>query len=59
MEKNDNVRKFFKENWYLIFALVYLIFPLDFLPDDIPLIGSVDDAFLLLIEVVRRYSEDK
>jgi uncharacterized membrane protein YkvA (DUF1232 family) len=53
----ERFKKFLKENWYLIAALLYLIMPFDFLPDDIPLIGSVDDALFLLVEVVRRYRE--
>ena len=55
----SGIKEFAKDNWYLLFALAYLISPLDFLPDDLPLIGNVDDAIVLLIEAVRRYQSNR
>lgn len=55
MEKEKGLGSFFKKNWYSIVVLLYLISPVDFVPDDIPLVGSVDDASLLLIDLVRQY----
>lgn len=55
----SGIKEFVKDNWYLLFALAYLISPLDFLPDSLPLIGNVDDAIVLLIEVMRRYQSNR
>jgi len=48
-------KSFLKANWMLIVALIYLIFPIDFIPDIIPVVGMFDDAGLLVIELIRRY----
>jgi uncharacterized membrane protein YkvA (DUF1232 family) len=51
------MKKFLKENWLLVVGLLYLISPIDFISDIIPIVGTVDDAGLLLIELIRRYSD--
>lgn len=59
------MKNFVKENWLLILAILYLIFPIDLIPDIIPALGMGDDASLLIIEIIRRIiskgkkSEDK
>jgi len=49
-------------------ALAYVVFPLDFIPDFIPGMGWIDDAFVLAtviaklrdeIELFRKFSENK
>ena len=42
--------------WLLRFVLVYLLSPLDLIPDAIPIIGFLDDAVLLpgLLLLARR-----
>ncbi|MGH9533224.1 MAG: YkvA family protein [Terriglobales bacterium] len=42
--------------WILRFVLVYLLSPLDLIPDAIPIIGFIDDAILLpgLLLLARR-----
>lgn len=42
--------------WLLRFALIYLLSPLDLIPDAIPVIGFLDDAILLpgLLLLARR-----
>jgi len=40
-------------------AAVYVLSPIDFLPDQIPLIGQTDDALVVMLEFVRRYYEYK
>ncbi|MCU0636507.1 MAG: DUF1232 domain-containing protein [Gemmatimonadaceae bacterium] len=37
----------------VIAAIVYIVSPLDFIPDLIPFLGEVDDLFLLLIALQR------
>jgi uncharacterized membrane protein YkvA (DUF1232 family) len=49
------ILKFFKSNWTLILAVLYLLLPFDFLPEFLlgPL-GLTDDAFLIVLEMIRR-----
>ncbi|MEH2194073.1 MAG: YkvA family protein [Nostoc sp.] len=37
--------------WVVLGTLVYLVSPFDFLPDVFPIIGQVDDVFLLTLLV--------
>lgn len=53
------MKKFLKENWLLVFAVLYVLSPIDVLPDQIPLIGQTDDAMLVLAELLRKYSQYK
>ena len=43
---------FLKRNGFLIFAILYLIFPFDF--DYIPFFGYADDTLLFIVELIRR-----
>jgi len=38
---------------FVIGALVYIVSPLDFIPDLIPFLGEVDDVFLLMMALQR------
>lgn len=49
------MKKFLKENWFIILAALYVLSPLDFLPDVIPGIGQIDDAGVVFAEILRRY----
>ncbi|MEP7103514.1 MAG: DUF1232 domain-containing protein [Candidatus Dojkabacteria bacterium] len=44
------MKKFIKENWILILSLIYIISPIDFIPEALlgP-IGIIDDLFLILV----------
>jgi uncharacterized membrane protein YkvA (DUF1232 family) len=53
------MKKFIKENWLLIFAIIYLLSPIDLIPDIIPLFGMGDDASLVIIELIRRIITNK
>ncbi len=50
---------FLKKNIVLIIAIIYLLFPLDFIPDSLPLIGAIDDTSLLVIDLIKRYVQYK
>lgn len=50
----EKAKKFLKENWLLLFAVLYLIVPTDFVPDILPLLGKTDDTLIFLLEVVKR-----
>ncbi len=48
------MKKFLKDNWFLILIIVYVLFPLDLIPDAIPVFGNIDEGMVLLIELIRR-----
>lgn len=56
-----------KKNWLhlknkskllLLFAVLYFIFPLDFIPDILPGIGWGDDLILLLASLIVHYRKN-
>lgn len=51
----NSAKKFFKENWLIILAIIYLIWPIDIIPDVVPVAGQTDDSILLVIEMIRRW----
>ncbi|HNR53083.1 MAG TPA: YkvA family protein [Candidatus Dojkabacteria bacterium] len=53
------LKKFFKDRWIIIVALIYLILPIDFISDAIPLLGNVDDFTLLLAGLIKEYVDFK
>ena len=46
---------FLAKNWLLILAIIYLILPVDLIPDVIPVLGSLDDSALLIINLIQKY----
>lgn len=55
----ESIKKFFKENWLLVVAILYLILPTDLLPDIIPIIGKLDDSSIMVLELIKRYIDSK
>lgn len=53
------MKEFLKKNIVLIFAIIYLLFPIDLIPDSLPLIGIIDDTSLLVIDLIKRYVKYK
>ncbi len=53
------MKEFLKKNWLLVVALVYVLSPIDIIPDVVPLVGQTDDAAVVLLEIIKRYSEYK
>jgi uncharacterized membrane protein YkvA (DUF1232 family) len=52
----NQIKKFLKKHWLLILGLIYIVSPLDLLPEAIfPGVGYVDDAFVLGLELVTEY----
>lgn len=45
------MRKFFKENWLIILSILYLVFPLDFIPDFTPWVGFGDDIGVVILNI--------
>ncbi|KKR06039.1 MAG: hypothetical protein UT34_C0001G0079 [candidate division WS6 bacterium GW2011_GWF2_39_15] len=58
-QSKGNLGDFFKNNWLLFLAIIYVISPIDILPDSLPLIGNLDDSALLVLEVVKQYVDYK
>ncbi len=54
-EKNKN---FLKKHWLDIIAIIYLLLPIDLIPDAIPLFGFTDDVFLIIIDLIKTYYLD-
>ncbi|MBD3328952.1 DUF1232 domain-containing protein [Candidatus Dojkabacteria bacterium] len=48
-----------KENWLLLFAILYIISPIDVIPDWIPVAGQGDDALVLIIELINQLRKFK
>lgn len=55
----ERFKGFLKDNWLLIFGILYLIMPADILPDIIPLLGKADDSAVLLLDLIKRYVESQ
>lgn len=52
-------KTFLKKNILLIIAVIYLLLPIDLIPDRLPLVGNLDDATLFVIALIRKYIEWK
>jgi uncharacterized membrane protein YkvA (DUF1232 family) len=44
-------------NLALVFGLAYVIFPFDLIPDWIPVIGLIDDGFVVFLVIKRLNTE--
>ena len=53
------MKKFIKKNWLIIFAILYLLSPIDLFPDFIPVLGVSDDLVVLLATIVIKFLEYK
>ncbi|HKM19794.1 MAG TPA: YkvA family protein [Candidatus Dojkabacteria bacterium] len=52
-------KSFFQENWLLILVLLYIILPVDLIPDRTPIVGTLDDGALLLLNIILEYRKWK
>ncbi len=55
----DSSKTFLKNNVFLILAIIYLILPIDLIPDRVPLFGNLDDATLFVLALIQKYVELK
>jgi uncharacterized membrane protein YkvA (DUF1232 family) len=59
-ETKRGLGNFLKKNWFTILVLLYLISPVDLIPEGlIPVAGQSDDALVALIELLRQWSSYK
>lgn len=55
LPKPQNLKEFLIKNWKIILAIVYVLSPLDFVPDGIPLFGLSDDLIVLILMLLWQY----
>lgn len=55
MSKRIKNKSFLKNNWLLIVALIYLLLPVDFIPDTVPVFGTFDDSVLVIINLIEEF----
>ncbi|WKZ30999.1 MAG: YkvA family protein [Candidatus Dojkabacteria bacterium] len=58
-QKDKGLMTFVKNNFLLIAAIIYLLIPIDFLPDVVPILGYGDDVVLLAAGLLRSYVKYK
>lgn len=49
-------KSFLAQHWLLVVAIIYLLLPVDLVPDTIPVLGLLDDAGLLLVQLLQEYN---
>lgn len=55
IKKASNDEKFLKKNWLLILAVLYVILPVDLIPDVLPVLGLGDDVLVLIATGLIKY----
>ena len=53
--QEKTLKQFIKNNWMLIAAVVYILSPIDPLPDFVPFLGYSDDVLVLILSLIIRY----
>jgi len=51
------MKNFFARKWPYIFVILYILFPIDLIPDALPILGNVDDSVLLIASLLKEYIE--
>ncbi len=51
------MKNFFARKWPYIFVILYILFPIDLIPDALPILGNVDDSVLLVASLLKEYIE--
>ena len=57
--KDSGFMKFLGQHWATIAAILYVIMPLDIIPDFIPVAGGIDDAVILSYQLYQEYKAYK
>ncbi len=56
---NESFKAFVKENWMLFAAVIYILLPIDFIPDFLPALGLTDDLGALVVALLVRYVQHR
>lgn len=49
------MKKFLKKHWLDILMLIYVLLPIDIIPDAIPILGTADDVIVILLDLLKIY----
>ncbi len=58
-KSKSGIKGFFKSNWILLFAIIYIVLPVDLIPDAIPFLGGLDDSAILILQLIKQYKAGK
>lgn len=50
---------FFKNSWLFILGIIYLLLPIDLIPDITPIFGTFDDSTLIILGLIKQYIDFK
>ena len=50
-----HLKQFLKKNWFLVLAILYVLSPIDFLPDFLGPLGYSDDVLVLILTALIKY----
>ncbi|KKP44036.1 MAG: hypothetical protein UR47_C0017G0007 [candidate division WS6 bacterium GW2011_GWB1_33_6] len=50
---------FLKKYWIFILAIIYILLPVDLIPDVIPFFGGMDDSTMVILGLVKQYLDAK
>lgn len=50
---------FFKKNWIYFVAILYILLPVDLIPDVVPVLGGVDDSAVVILGLIKQYADSK
>lgn len=53
------MKKFLEKYWLFILSIIYIILPVDLIPDVIPFLGGLDDSTLVILGLVKQYLDYK
>lgn len=53
------MKAFFKKYWLFLLAIIYILIPVDLIPDVIPFMGGLDDSTLVILGVIREYIQNR
>jgi uncharacterized membrane protein YkvA (DUF1232 family) len=48
---------FIKKYWIFFVAVIYILLPVDLIPDVIPIFGGIDDSSLVILGLIKQYLE--
>lgn len=57
MAETKSAKSFIQKKWPFLLVILYVLSPIDLIPDFIAPLGSVDDTALLILEFMRQYNE--
>lgn len=53
------MKKFLENYWLFILSIIYIILPVDLIPDIIPFLGGLDDSALVILGLIKQYLDYK